>query len=67
MNKVLSDIKYALSANYHLNDTVDIVKILRSRRTYNTNNDILRTGNIVITISVEYTQSRLNPDLYTCA
>jgi len=66
MNKLNQDIKYVLSDNYHLNDSVDMVTIVTTLRQFNKSNDILRTGDLIVNIKVDYTQSRLNPQNNVC-
>jgi len=66
MNMLDQDIKYALSSNYHLNDSCDSAYIISSNRIYHNENSILRTGDLIMNIKVVYTQSRLNPSLNVC-
>lgn len=66
LNTILSDIKEKLSANYHLNDTCDLVTILNSRRAYLPHDDEYHAGDLYIAIQVQYTQMRLNPNRNTC-
>lgn len=62
MNSLLDDVKATLSDNYHLNDSCDVVDILRSSRHYNKSGDVMRAGNLIIFIRITYSQSRLNPN-----
>jgi len=66
MNEVLSDLKERLSSNYHLNETVDLVTIMSSRRQYLNGGDEFRAGDLIVSLKVQYTQMRLNPDRNTC-
>lgn len=66
LNTILSDVKEKLSAEYHLNGTVDLVTILSSRRQYLNMGEEYRAGDLFISIKIDYTQRRLNPDQTTC-
>lgn len=66
MNEILSDVKYALSDNPTLNGTCDIIYITGSEREYNTTSSGNRAGDIIITVDIDYSQSRLNPNLNAC-
>lgn len=67
MNELAQDVKFALSANDHLNDTCDDASITRLSRRYNTEGNALRSGDLIIYLNVIYTQSRLNPSINVCA
>ena len=62
MNELLSDIKKAISDNPSLNDTCDLCSVLASKREYTDDGNILRAGDLIVDISVIYSQSRINPD-----
>jgi len=62
MNELLSDIKACISANYHLNETADLTSILRSTRTYKTGGDNYRAGDLIVSLKIQYSQSRLDPN-----
>jgi hypothetical protein len=62
MNELLSDIKKAISDNTHLNNTCDICSVIASKREYTDDGNIIRAGDLIVEISVIYSQSRINPD-----
>lgn len=62
MNTMLSDIKAALSNNYQLNGTCDLVTYVSSERDYTENGNALRAGDLIVDVNIIYTQSRLNPN-----
>lgn len=66
MNELAQDLKYALSKNYHLNGTCDIVTIRGFTRKYAKKGNVLRTGELMVRISIQYSQSRLNPAINIC-
>lgn len=67
MNTLLQDVKFAISNNYHLNGTCDEATLNRSNRSYNDDGNTLRSGNLMIELDIEYTQSRHNPAINVCA
>jgi len=66
MNELEQDIKFCLSNNYHLNDTCDIVSINSFSRNYNKVGNVLRAGELKVDITIQYSQSRLNPAINIC-
>ena len=68
MNEIVSDLKYNLSKDQAtLGRTVDNIKIVRITRDFAiASNDNFRTGNCNVVIDVNYSQSRMNPDINAC-
>ena len=62
MNELLEDIKKAISDNPSLSDTCDLCSIIASKREYTDDGNILRAGDLIVEISVIYSQSRNNPN-----
>lgn len=63
MSELVSDIKAILFEKYNLNCVCDLVEVGNHRRVYNTRGDIFRAGDVIIPITVTYSQSRINPNL----
>lgn len=66
MNELLSDIKHLFGVNFSLNGLCDRCKIVSSKRKYTQDNKVYRTGDIIINLEIEYTQSFSNPNLNVC-
>jgi hypothetical protein len=66
MNEMLSDIKFAISNNYHLNGSCDMCEIISSSRSYTMTSDNYRAGDLLVKMEITYSQSRLNPNLNAC-
>lgn len=64
MNEMLTDVKAVLSNNYQLNGSCDITSITGSDPIYLENGNSLRAGDLIVYVTIEYTQSRLNPNNY---
>lgn len=63
MNQLLSDIKKAISDNPSISDTCDLCSVIASKREYDTaDGNIIRAGDLIVEMSVIYSQSRTNPD-----
>jgi len=63
MNEMLSDIKAVIHINNTLNCACNEIMIVDSFRTYNTDGDMYRVGQLNVMLSVDYAQSKLNPNL----
>ena len=62
MNELLSDIKKAISDNPSLSDTCDLCSVIASKREYSDDGNVIRAGDLMVEISVIYSQSRINPN-----
>ena len=66
MNEVVSDFKKLLYDNHTLGGKCNYARYVRSERVYNETNNRIMTAEIVMYISVNYSQSGTNPDIGAC-